>query len=56
MQVEDDPVFGEKRESQQNALNQLHQDFQGRLDYMYKRFQTEWFTNPRNKGNIILIY
>ena len=54
-QTEDDPVYEEKRESLQIQLNRLHQDFQGRLDYMNKRFQREWMNNPCNKGNRLFL-
>ena len=50
VQVEDDPVYEEKREMLQNKLNELHQNFQGRLDYLYKRFQRDWLNHPKNKG------
>ena len=50
VQVEDDPVYEEKREMLQNKLNELHQNFQGRLDYLYTRFQRDWLNHPKNKG------
>ena len=50
VQVEDDPVYEEKREMLQKKLNELHQNFQGRLDYLYTRFQRDWLNHPKNKG------
>ncbi len=46
-----DPLEGDPAlQEMQKRLNDLHAEYQERLDYLNKRFQRDWTSDPRNKG------